>query len=293
MYFQSQAAEFLTYHRDVVGNSAGEMAQKTMCLRNHLVPHFNDRVFDTLTRRDIEHYVAAKRKQGLSITTINHHLTILKRYLRYVQESGYLLKLPLIKLVKVPKKDEENYLTPAELQRLVIAADTHRRPGWRLLMIIAVNTGMRIGEILALDWKQVDIKNEKLRVANSYCRIGGYNKATKNNETRIIALNENAMVAFTKLHALEGYPEEGRVVKATYGTARQALQLIVKRAKMEKHVSWHTFRHTFATALISQGEPLFIISRLLGHTSERMSERYVHLTRDRRYHAVRKLNGIL
>jgi len=124
-----------------------------------------------------EKFKSAKLAEGLSRTTVNHYLKILKRLFNIAIEWGYA-KENTVKQVKFySEKDtqKERILTEEEEIRLSEAASQHLRP----ILITALNTGMRRGEILNLTWNRIDLEQRLIQVVN-----------TKSGRNRVIPIND-------------------------------------------------------------------------------------------------------
>jgi site-specific recombinase XerD len=263
-------------------NSAGEMAQKTMAMNNHLLPFFGDMELGSIGPSDIRRYKNDKSADDLSAKTINNHLTVLSRCLSVAREEG-VLKAPkwTVKLMKVDAM-ESRFLENAEIAKLVRAAEEEENIEWKQMIVIGLNTGMRISEMLALDWKDVNLNGSvrKINVCASVCRETGKLKKVKNGLARDVALNPMAAAVFKSMEH-----RDGPVFSMTYQGAYSAMKRIVDRAGLYD-VGWHSLRHTFASALVTSGVPLLTVSRLLGHKSLKMTERYAHLSQEKNKDAV-------
>ncbi len=269
-------------------NSAGELNQKAMALRNHLLPFFGAMGMETIGIPEIRAYGKQKLSEELSAKTINNHLLVLSRYLSTAREER-LLVAPKFPIKSLPVEySEARFLDRAEAARLLVAARGEPDPKWALAMTIAMHTGLRIGELLALDWADIDLFSSRIYVRHSLCRRAGIKKP-KNNKSREASLTPQALEAFIKLQRVKSY---GRVFDFAYETAYVAINRIAARAGIED-CGWHTLRHTFASHLVMESVPLLVVSRLLGHSSVRITERYAHLLREKQVDAMATLAAAL
>jgi integrase len=260
-------------------NSAGELAQKRMALENHLTPFFGNLSLEAIGMPEIRRYIKEKLAEGYADKTVNNHLIVLSRYLAVARDER-VLDAPRFKIEAIPLEfAEARYLDAGECRRL-LAASAQDDATYNALVIVALNTGMRIGELLALDWKAVDLRGRKVAVLKSYCRASGKLKAPKNGKRRDVFLNPQAAAALVALKHRDGF-----VFDCSYSAAYDAMERISKRANLAE-VGWHTLRHTFASLLVLEGVPLFTVSRLLGHSSIRITERYAHLNDEKNKDAV-------
>lgn len=287
--FREYAAEYMDFMPVADENSAGEIAQKEWCLKNHLLPYFGDMVLSDITTLRAKAYLAKKKKAGLASKTINNHLTVLRRLLNVAaSEFKYIPVAPEIPtLKKVPTR--VRFLSADEIARLEEAA---LHEPWRSMIVVALNTGLRVGELLALEWKAVDLKARRLNVERSLCRTTGEPKEPKNGRFREVPLNDAAHVA------LSGYLRTGEIVFGkrprgehyTYNGAYSALEKLMVEANVGD-AGWHTLRHTFASHLVIAGVPLYHVKDLLGHSTLEMTEMYAHLTPEVSTDAVNKLGA--
>ncbi len=159
----------------------------------------------------------------------------------------------------------DRWLTFEEEEKLLQAC-----PAWlRELVLFGLNTGMRLGEILSLTWKGVDLFRKTATVFRS-----------KNNERRTIPLNESALellkakgkvrsirtdlVFHTKTHNAIDECNVGR-----------AFRIALRRAGIQDF-RFHDLRHTFATRIVQAGKDLYKVQVLLGHKTPIMTQRYAH-----------------
>jgi len=169
------------------------------------------------------------------------------------------------------------YLTKEKIERLVAVSRRHLKP----IIILAVNTGMRRGEIFDLQWNHVDLKNRIIEVADP-----------KNGDPRFVPINDTLMDALQQLPRRIDTPyvfpgkNGGRLtdIKKPFLNTR-------KRAGLDD-VRFHDLRHTFASHLVMAGVDLTTVKELLGHKSTKMTERYSHLSPKHKADAVRVLDRL-
>ncbi len=240
-------------------------------LKCHLIPFFGRSRLSEIGTEDIERFKTEKRRAGLSPKTINTRLSVLRRCLDTAHEWGYLSTLPRFKWLKVPPPSFD-HLAPSESARLLAASASSR---WHLVVRCALRTGMRLGELLALRWEDVDLERRRIVVCRALS--AGVVCSPKNNRTRFVPLTSDLAEALAAAQ-----PEGEYVFTGILGaprciyTAEEALKRICKRAGL-RGIGWHVLRHTFASQLASEGVPLRLVQQLLGHSTIVMTERYAHL----------------
>ncbi|MEQ9319108.1 MAG: tyrosine-type recombinase/integrase [Polyangiaceae bacterium] len=281
--FSSFSQRFMeTYARN--NNKRSEIESKEATLRLHLVPAFGRLTLDRVDAMRIEGYKARKLEEGLSAKTINNQLTVLRRLLSIAVEWGLLDFVPPIRWLKAARP-EFDFLTFDEAERLIAAAE----PEWRAIITVATRTGLRIGELLALRWRDVDLEAGRLVVRRS--TSCGEVSTPKNGRTREVPLSDQARAAL-----LEHRHERGELVfcdddgaMLTRNSCRRPLHRACKRAGIRR-IGWHKLRHTFASHLTMRGAPLKSVQELLGHGTIEMTMRYAHLSPDARRDAVKLLD---
>ena len=187
--------------------------------------------------------------------------------------------LKQVRKVKFLKEDNKRlkFLDVNECQRLISCCSKHLKP----IVITALNTGMRRGEILSLKWEQVDLRHGYISLVD-----------TKSGEGREISINKTLQELFEQMpHSIEsiyvftdenGNPYKG--VKRSYNTALRNAEIY--------GATFHTLRHTFASHLVMAGVDLPSVQELLGHKSLNMTLRYSHLAPEHKTRAVKKLDEV-
>ncbi|MEE8408471.1 MAG: tyrosine-type recombinase/integrase [Myxococcota bacterium] len=268
---QQFAKEFLDGYAKA-NNKPSEVAAKEWILRLHLVPALGRRRLGDIDARGIERYKADKLGEGYQPTTVNNHLMTLGKLLRVAKEWGVIEYVPTIRRLKVAKPAFD-FLSFSEADRLVEAAE----PEWRAMIVLALNTGLRLGELIGLQWDDCDLKARRLLVRRSSWH--GVLGTPKSGRQREVPLNALALDALKRHRHLRGpwvfCREDGSPLKQHHG--RPVLRRACKRAGL-REVQWHCLRHSFASGMVIRGETLKAVQELLGHASIEMTMRYSHLS---------------
>ena len=275
---------FLTTHV-VPNNKPSEQWTKGRIMAGHLLPCFGQHRLDAISAREVDEYKARLSKLEYAPKTINNHLTVLRTILRTAVHWDVISKAPHIKLLRVERR-EVVFLDFDEAAALIEAASGT----YKAMIALALNTGLRIGELLALQWGDFSKAERRIRVARTDWQ--GLTGSTKSGQARDVPLNQVALQTLTDLE----FRPRGLVFCGAGGTAlryRQANWAIEQIAKKvgEKKIGWHTLRHTFASHLVMRGVPLTAVQQLLGHSTQAMTERYAHLTPAVKRDAVDALNS--
>ncbi len=261
-------------------NKDSEGSTKRSIYKNHLLPAFGAMRLDAIGPRDVDAFTARKREEGYDPKTINNFLTVLRKTLAVAVDYGILTHVPKIRHLKTdpPKFDFFDF---SEADRLLAAAD----PAWRTLILVALRTGLRRGELMALRWEDVDLVARRLVVRRNLVR--GKFTTPKSGRSRTVDLSEHVVSALKAHRHLRGElvfcHDTGRPY--TSGELRHPLWRACKKAGL-RHVQWHTLRHSFASHLTMRGIPIKAVQELLGHATIEMTMRYAHLSPDVRASAV-------
>lgn len=279
--FSKFSADWLKQYAKA-NNKNSEFENKESILRSNLLPFFNGLRLDEISNRNIEEYKAIKVNYGLRPKTINNHLTVLRKCLGTAQEWGLVEHLPKIKMLRVdPPKT--TYLTTEECQRLLSGAEGK----WYEMIYVALNTGLRFGELTALMWVDVDFERKILTIQRAlYHSILG---STKSNRIRKIPLTDGVLGVLASKKKTKGYifcHDDGSLL--THSSCRKKLMTIAKVSGIEK-MGWHKLRHTFASNLANRGVAIQQIQALLGHTDIKTSMRYSHISSASLVEAIDKL----
>lgn len=270
--FSGFADEWLVTYVDTHNKPSVQRGYRSI-LGVHLVPFFGKKRLDEIKSFDIEKYQGAKLREGLSAKSINGHLAVLMKCLRTAADWERISAVPRAKPLKmVPPKFD--FLTFEESDRLIAAAASE--PHWHSMIVAALQTGLRLGELRALDWENVDLVNGHLTVCRSI--TDGIVSTPKNHKIRHVPLTEEARAVLAPMAKKRGGVWRGRggcdhANKIVYA----ALGRITARAGL-RHIGWHTLRHTFASQLSMSGVPIAVIRELLGHSDINMTMRYAHLS---------------
>ena len=261
---------FETYVKN--NNKHSEIAGKEMILRVHLVPYFGRRKLNEIKNLDVEKYKAKKIDQELAPKTINNQLAVLKKAFQCAVEWGEIEKRPILKYLKVPPQ-KYDFLTPEECRQLLGAASGD----YRSMIAVALGTGLRFGELIALTWEDVDFKIGELTIRQAYAR--GVLGSTKSNRIRLIPMSASVRAALYPMKKNDGlvFPDLHGDPLKQYVCIKK-LHSICKKTGLRR-IGWHTLRHTFASHLAQKGANLSAVQGLLGHSDIRTTMRYAHINR--------------
>jgi len=230
-----------------------------------------------ITPLRIEEYQQARLKQDTAPATSNRELALLKHMFFVAERWGQHQGTNPVRLVKFLPENNLRFstLSENEEQRLLLASP----PYLRELILFAISTGLRTSDIFNLQWTEVDIEQQRLKKF-----------VKKSDKPLSLPLNDTA---FQIIVAREGSKHGPHVfynpmTGDKFKDVKGALLAAVKRAGLGK-VTWHMFRHTFASRLTRDGVDIVTVKELLGHTNINCTMRYAHSNDDAKRRAVRRL----
>ena len=240
---------------------------------------------ENVTRLDVRGFLSRLSECGASRTTLNRKLGALKSFFRHLCESGILRSAPTdgVRLRRVEKR-QPRVLPEADVKQLL---DT--RPGetplllrdWAVMELL-YSTGMRVGTLVRIDLDDLSVGLDWVRVIAK----GGKEQHLPVGEAAISALS-HYLEARAEILALPPRGKNKRepephALWITGGGYRMTDRSVMARVKLHTEgqglsASPHTFRHSFATHLLSAGADLRSIQELLGHASLSTTQKYTHV----------------
>lgn len=224
-----------------------------------------------LTSGEVKRLLGALQDRGLSPNTVHGFFQVIRGFANWAVREGYPVDQGLLKLrpPKVPQLEMETYTEP-QLEAVIAAA----APGWaRLSVQILLGTGMRVGELVALDLEDYEDDGE---VCFLKVRRG---KGAKFRRVPVSSQLRREIDRYLNRSRPDcGSPgllvlSDGR--RPTTMTVEYLLRRIALRVGFRVHA--HKFRHTFATGYLRRGGEIERLRRILGHSSYVMVMRYLHL----------------
>lgn len=267
-------------------NKPTEQKRKKYILSASLVPFFGKMRVDEIRAHHIEQYKAHEVKRGITNKTIKNHLTVLNRCLATAYEWLELDGTPpKIKWMKCASY-RTDYLSPDECEALLSRAEGAVRE----MILTALRTGMRLGELKGLQWSSIDWNRRAVIVRHSYCDVSKTLLPPKSNRERPIPLDVDVYEMLCKRKRCTGYVFLDSDGKPFHKSRAPYRLLQARKAAGLRKIGWHTLRHTFASHLVAQGVHLQAVQALLGHSSVGTTMRYTHLAPSALDDAIARLN---
>ena len=242
-------------------------------MTTHLLPTFGSKRLDGIKRADIVKYQLHKLQDGLTARTVNTHVGVLMKCLRTAVDWERIAACPSVKPLKTTTPPFD-FLTTDEGERLIAAAAAE--PHYYSMVLVALRTGMRLGELLALAWEDMSFENRTITVCRSITR--GIVGTPKSHKIRHIPMTDDVYATLSQMRKPSGkvWPGRGGTFH-DYKAVYAALDRVSKRASV-RHIGWHVLRHSFASQLAAAGVPVIAIKDLLGHSDINMTMRYSHMS---------------
>ncbi|MGB2959858.1 MAG: site-specific integrase, partial [Bacteroidota bacterium] len=247
-----------------------------------LLAFVGDRVLSEVSRRHVDGYISSRLKI-IKPVTVNIELRSLRAGFGVAEKWGLVEKSPFsgVKQVKVAAQ------TPAYLGRadLKVLLDIIKEEWLKGLVVFAIATGMRQGEMLNLRWQDVDLERRVIHIQSSSTFM------TKHGMKRSIPMSDLVLSLLTATRRDEAckyvFSRRGQKIGASY--MAHLFKRYVRLAKLDDRLHWHSLRHTHASWLVQGGVSLYQVQQLLGHSDSRTTQIYSHLSPSELHGAVNKI----
>jgi len=238
--------------------------------KRHIQPRFGEKRLDSITPLDLEKMKAELNNAAFAKATIKHQLVLLRRlYNLAVKWNLYQGANPLDK-VSMPKLDNQKneFMTQEESERLFKVLETWPCKDTVDFIKVALFTGLRRGELMKLEWKDVDFNRGLVTL-----------RSPKGGKTTILPLSQTALdVLHGRLNPTPFvFPGRDGLQRVDF---RGPWKRIRKAAQLPPDFRFHGLRHHFASTLVSNGVDLAIVKELLTHKDIATTQRYAHLRPD-------------
>lgn len=295
-------------------------------IRGHIKPHIGGLYMNTLTLEDMQRFFNERAKtgniktgEGLSPKTLVNLRNMLHAAFDQAVLDHLLPENPVSR-VRLPKthKQEMRVLDKEEQNRLILAARQAPEPA-AFGIIFDLFTGLRLGELCALRWQNVNMDARCFRVCGTRNRLPNFDPSVSTNTSvqtfdtpktdnsrRIVYLIDGLYDDFMHYYKIQqsiaaqypGYNPEGYVFCQESGQPYEprTYQDLFKRCLRQAGIAeanFHSLRHTFATRSLEQGMDVVALARLLGHSSPSITlDKYGHALADHQRTSVQKLDGL-
>ena len=268
----------------------------------HIKPNFENRRLSDIAKTDIQQWVTGlcKKKKAngepLSPATIDRAYRQLKHMFNQAVDDGYIEKTPVVRIKRPPLTDDEiDCLDIEEIDKLLDTMAQRHRAYFSILAY----AGLRAGEGLALKRKNIDFDQKRIQVTHSWSAANGYFEPKTKAAKRYVPMLDVLYEVLKQYCKDENFGPEDFLFKSSRTDVpvtspfRKQLNRALAKAGL-RHVSVHSFRHSYASLMIASGASIVALSKTLGHKSTKMTlDTYGHLYPQELENAIVEANGFV
>lgn len=278
---QSTVSEWLGYwmENELLGSVKVSSYQTYVNLVNkHLIPMIGNMRLVSVSPSVVNDFVQGLEQSGLSYSTMKSAYRLLSAAMRYALDEGVIQKNPCRKIrIQRPEQTEQRVLSRTEQELLRNSTSDSDLP-----TILSLYTGMRLGEVCALKWSDIDWERKTITVRRTVQRIARGKNGESGKKTmltigtpksqrshRVIPVPEFVLAQLkmrVKAGSVDSFVFGDSVKAAEPRTIQRRFQCLMEKLGMTG-VHFHTLRHSFATRLLELGVDVKTVSVLLGHSS--------------------------
>ncbi len=278
-------------------------ANYLMKAQKHILPVFGEKSVNSIKSDDIYAFISQKQKAGLSVRYVADIVILLKTIFKYAVKTYHIFN-PLDGITLPKKKAPEIQLLDESEQADLQGYISNHQNRSTLGTALSMTTGIRIGELCALQWRDIDLEKRILTVRKTMQRI---QCPTETSKTKLIITDPKSessqrkipipdcMMSF--LHKFKGNDEDfilsGNAKPIEPRAMQYRFQTILKNAKLPS-IHFHALRHMFASNCVKLGFDVKALSELLGHSSVEITlNRYVHSSFEQKREYMKRVNWII
>lgn len=276
------------------------VANYRMKIEKHIIPAFGEIQCCLLNNKIIYQFIEQKLKSKLSVRYVTDILVLMKSMFRYASREYHMKNM--LEDITMPKCQKPEIKILSEKQQEILKQYIMKHQNVTTLGIaLSLYTGIRIGELCALQWSDVDLKKRILTVRKTIQRIQSPNKTQRtrlvitapksHSSCREIPIPDCLYEMLLKFKSNQNiYILSGKTKPIEPRTMQYRFAKILKNANLPS-VHYHTLRHAFATNCVALGFDIKILSEILGHSSVELTlNRYVHSSMKRKQYCMNLLS---
>lgn len=286
-------------------------AIKEYIIKQQIVPRIGLLQINSIVATDIQQMINDMVKENLSYSTIKKAYDTLNQRFKLAISQEQVNKNPTLGVILPKQKNKKNseiqYFSEEQCKELI--KESRRTQGcnklnvYRLgeLVPFLIFTGLRIGEAIALEWKDIDCENKTITVNKNVVEVKSketgkfilqkQDSTKTDSSTRIIPISNNAMECIENLKKING---DKKIIFASQtgkhispSNFNRMFRGIQKALKYETILGVHSLRHTFATLMLNKGIDVKIVSELLGHSNVSVTYNiYIHTIQSQKIKAI-------
>jgi len=261
-------------------------------IQKHIMPYFGRLKYSALTAEMLENFIAEKTSQGLSSKYVGDMVIIMKSAAKWAEiNHSFLNQVRNVELPKAVKKETETFSSSE--QKALFQTLNHSQNPTAVGIKLAIYTGIRIGELCALQWKDIDFERGVLKVTKTVQRIS---HSTNQSKSAVMITAPKSDTSVREIPLPVFVLDELRRIKRTDNAyiVSGSEKIIEPRCFTNRYKSvlkkvgvpskkFHSLRHTFATNALQQGFDVKTLSEILGHSGANVTMRvYLHTSMERK-----------
>jgi integrase len=249
--------------------------------KQHIEPYFGSKRLDEIKRRHVKEFIGSLKSRGLSVSRTKVIKAVLSGIYENAIEDEIVSVNPCQGTTKYCGKETEtsiNPLTPTEVQEML-----ENSAGLEIELatayLVAVRTGIRLGELLALEWTDIDWNKRTVEVSKSYDYHLRKTRLPKNKKTRTVDLTPSTVEALKDLRKQRKVASISGLIFTNAKGKRLIYNFLQRKVKevSPRPIRFHDLRHTYATLRIAKGDNIVDVSKQLGHSKVSMTlDKYCH-----------------
>lgn len=276
----------------------------------HLIPQLGEYEIDEITPITVQKFISEllkkgnlKTGKGLAASSVNSIITVIQASMKMANLAGVAMEYEMHKL-KRPKVIEKGVecFSVAEQKKIEQSVLKDKREKMRGI-IICLYTGIRIGELLALEWSDIDFVNGEMTINKTcydgtdeqgkYCRKVDSPKTVTSNRTIPIPKSILQILREMKKNKNSNFLISNKGTPISVRSYQRSFELLLKKLEI-KHHGFHSLRHTFATRALECGMDVKTLSEILGHRSPTITlNRYAHSMTEYKKNMMNRIGKLL
>lgn len=266
------------------------LANYNMKAQKHIIPAFGGLRYGDMTAQRLQRFITDKLKSGLSPKYVADIVILFKSMAKFAaQTKGLPNPVEYVRLPSVKGKEPSVY---SEKQQVRLCRQVFKeKSGTGLCVLMSLYMGLRIGEVCALRWSDIDMEKSVITVRNTVQRV--YSASSRKTELiigtpktgsscRKIPIPVFLQHVLKRFEGKSGYVLSGSERLIEPRTLQNRFKALLKRAELPP-INYHALRHMFATNCVAAGFDVKTLSEILGHSSvETTLNRYVHSSMNRK-----------
>jgi integrase len=281
-----EVGESYLAHLERMGRKLSTRTAVKSTLRVHLEPFFGERALASVTHEDVVDLMTAMEKKGVGPKSIRNYLGTLSALYRFAMHPRrrWAASNPCdgVELPAVPDHVGIRYLELDQVDALVSNAVSGAYESIdRAMYVAAAMTGMRLGEMIALRWRDVDWTARKIRVRSNYV-LGEFGTPKSKRSSRGVPMADRVAGEMDRYFKASGEPADDALVFPDPHTGApldkaavlRRMRKALKAARLDEAHRFHDLRHTFGTQMAAAGTPMRKLQEWMGHRDIQTTQRY-------------------